>query len=205
MINHNPLNYTTYAVKRLKSLEFRSKFGREGRTRKKRERENSLPLFKLQEVSILCESLFLYSHISCHHGPHRLLSAASLPSGHKRHLFLSSFSARQAQPEISQMEPKLRSSSAATEQLLPSKRLKGGSCIFTGSPCWEILKLGSMSHPYDLTLRSCILVECFQSISSPFWVKHIFLNFLPHAEHIQALLPPAHWPLFNHLAIYPLK
>lgn len=145
MISHSPLNYTTYAVKRLKSLEFRFKFGREGRTRKKR--ENPLPLFKLPEVSILCESLFLYSHISCHRGPHRLLSAASLPSGHKRHLFLSSFSARPAQQEISQTGPKPRSSSAATEQLLPSKRLKGGSCIFTDSPRWEILKLGSNVSP----------------------------------------------------------
>lgn len=161
-------------MKRLKSLEFRFKFGREERTRKKkRERENPLPLLKLPEVSMLCESLFLYSHLSCHSGPHRVLSAASLPSGHKGHLFLSPFSTRQAQPEIPRygLNPGL-------PQLLQNNfsQAKGWKMEVASSQIpfiGRFWSLDPMSHPYDSTLTGVVFLwGVFKVFPNPLGQTH---------------------------------
>lgn len=88
-----------------------------------------------------------------------------LLSGHKGYLFLYSFSARQAQLEFSQIWSKPKSSSAATEQLFPSKRLKGEIASSQMTLIWEIVKFGSNVSLLGLNShRSYILAECFESI-----------------------------------------
>lgn len=178
-------------MKKLKSLEFRIKFGMEREPEQKN--LSSLPTFP--QVPRLCGSLFLSCHSLRLSRPGRLHVAAS--SSHPW-VLSSSWNIAVPVPILykgsSAWDPsddglKPKPSVAPTEQLPPSKRL-------SDAPHWESLRLGFAFSSSGLnSCRSCIVVGCLQSSFSPFSVRRIFLSFLrPSAGHIQAHVPPADCP-----------
>lgn len=160
-------------MKWLKSLEFRFKFGREERTRgKKGEKERTRCL--CSNFQKFQYSVSLYSYILTFHAIVGLIDSSVL-LGFLLGLGSTYFCPLSLLSKLSQRSPGY-GLNPGLSQLFPSKRLKGGSCIFIDYPHWEILKLGSSVSPLWLNSQKLYFSGVFWKYVLTLLVQTHFLE-----------------------------